>query len=56
MSAQLGTLDELPPKYLDQLTAQNAKPLWPNMRNILPYGRPDRQTRPHVWRYKELRP
>ena len=56
MSAQLGTLDELPPKYLDQLTAQNAKPLWPNMRNILPYGRPDTQTRPHVWRYKELRP
>ncbi len=56
MSAQLGTLDELPPKYLDQLTAQNAKPLWPNMRDILPYGRPDTQTRPHVWRYKELRP
>ena len=55
MNAQLGTLDELPPKYLDQLTAQNAKPLWPNMRNILPYGRPDTQTRPHVWRYKELR-
>ena len=56
MSEQLGTLDELPPEYLDRLTAQNAQPLWPSMRGILPYGQPDRQTRPHIWRYKELRP
>jgi gentisate 1,2-dioxygenase len=56
MSATLGTLDELPPKYIDQLTSQNAKPLWPNMRGILPYDRPDTQTVPHIWRYRELRP
>lgn len=56
MNAQLGTLEELPPEYLDQLAAQNAKPLWPSMRGILPYDRPDRLTRPHIWRYEELRP
>ena len=56
MSQQLGTLDELPPAYLDRLTAHNAQPLWPSMRNVLPYGRPDRRTRPHIWRYRALRP
>ncbi len=44
MSVQLGTIDELPAEYLDQVTAQNAKPLWPIIRDILPYGRPINRT------------
>ncbi len=56
MSLQLGTLEELPSAYRDRLSAQNAQPLWPSMRSVLPYGIPDRQTRPHLWRYSELRP
>jgi gentisate 1,2-dioxygenase len=56
MSAQLGTIEELPAEYLDQVTAQNAQPLWPSIRDILPYGRPINRTVPHIWRYRELRP
>ncbi len=56
MGTQLGTIDELPAEYLDQVTAQNAKPLWPSMRDILPYGRPINRTVPHIWRYQALRP
>ncbi len=54
--SQLGTIDELPKKYLDGLTANNVAPLWPSLRPILPYGLPDRQVEPTIWRYDTLRP
>lgn len=56
MATQLGTLNELPTEYLEELAAQAAMPLWPSLRNILPYGRPINRTVPHLWRYKQLRP
>ncbi len=56
MPTQLGTLEELSQEYRDQLTTQAAMPLWPAMRDILPYGQPIRRTLPHLWRYRELRP
>jgi gentisate 1,2-dioxygenase len=52
----LGTIEELPTRYLDALTANHAKPLWPSIRNILPYDKPIHRTVPHLWRYRELRP
>jgi len=56
MSEQLGTIDELPTEYLDALTGQDAMPLWPSLRGILPYDKPIHRTVPHVWRYEALRP
>ena len=56
MTEQLGTIDELPTEYLDALNDQNAMPLWPSLRGILPYDKPIHRTVPHVWRYDTLRP
>ena len=56
MTEALGTIDELPADYLDALTGQSAKPLWPALRNILPYDKPHHRTVPHRWRYADLRP
>jgi gentisate 1,2-dioxygenase len=56
MSQPLGTIDELPTEYLDALTGQDAMPLWPSLRGILPYDKPIHRTVPHVWRYAALRP
>lgn len=56
MSEPLGTIDELPTEYLDALTGQDAMPLWPSLRGILPYDKPIHRTVPHVWRYEALRP
>lgn len=55
MSA-LGTLSELPPAYVDGLTAHNLVPLWPSLRKALPHGAPFRRTRPTVWHYADIRP
>ncbi len=52
----LGTLDELPGEYLDQLTGKNLAPLWPSLRNFLPYGKPDRACKPVYWAYEDVRP
>jgi len=56
MPTQLASRDELPAEFLDQLSGHDVAPIWPAMRNILPYGRPIRHTVPHLWRYRELRP
>ena len=53
---QLGTLEELPLAYRNDLTAQSLVPLWPLMRAALPYDRPIRRTRPHVWKWSAVRP
>jgi gentisate 1,2-dioxygenase len=54
--AELGTLEELPADYLDDLAARNLIPLWPSLRSVLPYGKPARNSRPILWRYKDIRP
>lgn len=53
---ELGTLDELPLEYRQDLNEHNLLPLWPSLRNVLPYGRPVRNTMPVLWRYSDIRP
>lgn len=53
---ELGALEELPAEYRRQLTECNLVPLWPSLRNVLPYERPVHNTRPTLWRYGDVRP
>ncbi len=53
---QLGTLEDLPQEYRDQLTQQNLVPLWPNMRAVLPPRVPTRKTGTLCWDYQTIRP
>ena len=55
MAEDLGTLDDLPPDYLADLAEQGVLPLWPSLRRVLPYGLPERRTRPFMWRYRDIR-
>jgi gentisate 1,2-dioxygenase len=52
----LGTMEELPAEYVAGLEASNLAPLWPNLRALLPPGRPARRTRPTLWRFADVRP
>jgi len=54
--ATLGRLEDLPQDYRDELTRQNLVPLWPNLRAVLPPGKPVPKTRPTHWSYETLRP
>lgn len=57
MNPRLGTLEELPADYVEELSALSVTPLWPNLRALLPYdGLPERKTRPHLWSYGQVRP
>ena len=56
MAEQLGTLEELPQDYRDAMTEAGVAPLWPMMRNVLPHGAPNPQTKPGLWAYDSLRP
>lgn len=56
MSAQLGTLEELPQDYREAMTRAGVAPLWPQLRNVLPHDRPQPVTRPHLWSYDAIRP
>ncbi len=56
MSEQLGTLDDLPKDYLDDMANAGVAPLWPMMRNVLPHGAPNPVTRSGYWNYQNLRP
>ncbi|MEM7568344.1 MAG: cupin domain-containing protein [Pseudomonadota bacterium] len=56
MSQTLGTLEELPKEYRDQLDAAGVAPLWPMMRNVLPYDVPSPITKAGLWRYADARP
>jgi len=53
---ELGTIEELPIEYRESLTNHNLLPLWPSLRAFLPYGIPERNTDPMLWRYKDIRP
>lgn len=56
MPQQLGTLEDLPSDYRDEMTKAGVAPLWPMMRNVLPHGAPNPATRPGRWAYADLRP
>ena len=56
MTSELGKLEELPVSYRNELTERNLVPLWPSLRNVLPYERPAHNTKPTLWRYEEIRP
>lgn len=53
---QLGTLEELPQDYRDDMTTAGVAPLWPMMRNVLPHGKPNPQTKSGYWNFDKLRP
>jgi gentisate 1,2-dioxygenase len=38
------------------LREHHVLPLWPSLRDALPYGKPERKTQPSLWRYQALRP
>jgi gentisate 1,2-dioxygenase len=52
----LGRLEDLPQDYRDELTRLNLVPLWPNLRAVLPAGKPKPRTRATHWPYRSLRP
>lgn len=52
----LGTLEQLPAAYREELKRLHLAPLWPSMRALLPYDRPQRATRPTHWPYRAVRP
>ena len=56
MTSELGKLEDLPVSYRNELTERNLVPLWPSLRNVLPYERPAHNTQPTLWRYEEIRP
>ena len=49
----LGRLEDLPQDYRDDLTRQNLVPLWPNLRAVLPPGKPVPKTRATHWSYAD---
>ena len=53
--AELGTISELPKDYVEGLAERNLVPLWPSLRQVLPYGIPSRRTVPVNWRYRDIR-
>lgn len=53
---QLATLDDLPLGYRESLTDNNLVPLWPNMRAVLPHGKPSCRTKISLWAYDKIRP
>ena len=52
----LGRLEDLPQDYRDDLARLNLVPLWPNLRAVLPAGKPRPKTRATHWPYRTLRP
>jgi gentisate 1,2-dioxygenase len=56
VAVQLGRLEELPSSYLARVTAAHLAPLWPQLRSLVPQGRPNTRTLPTLWRYADIRP
>ena len=56
MTNSLGTMEDLPQDYRDDMQVAGVAPLWPMMRNVLPHGQPNAVTRPGYWNYGKLRP
>ena len=56
MTQELGRLEDLPADYREALIKQNLVPLWPNLRALLPPGKPQPNTKATYWSYEALRP
>jgi gentisate 1,2-dioxygenase len=56
MSTALGTLEELPLDYRQDMEAARLSPLWPMMRNVLPHDQPNPATKPCIWPFDRVRP
>jgi gentisate 1,2-dioxygenase len=56
VSAQLGTLEELPQDYREAMARASIGPLWPQLRNAFPHGAPKAVTQPNLWNYSTIRP
>ncbi len=54
--SELGRLEDLPADYVAELMTHNLVPLWPNLRAVLPPGKPRPSTRATHWPYEALRP
>ncbi|UOA33300.1 Gentisate 1,2-dioxygenase [Sulfitobacter sp. DSM 110093] len=52
----LGTMEELPKDYQDEMERTLVHPLWPLLRNTLPPHKPNSVTQSHNWAYKDVRP
>jgi gentisate 1,2-dioxygenase len=53
---ELARLEDLPADYREALKRQNLVPLWPNLRAVLPAGKPQPKTKPTFWSYAALKP
>jgi gentisate 1,2-dioxygenase len=53
---ELARLEDLPADYREALTRHNLVPLWPNLRAVLPPGKPKPRTRATHWPYAALKP
>ena len=53
---ELGRLEDLPTDYVAELASHNLVPLWPNLRGVMPPGKPRPQTRATHWPYATIRP
>ena len=56
MSTALGTIEELPVDYRRDMEAEQVAPLWPLLRNAMPYGEPAPVTKACLWAYEKVRP
>ena len=56
MTNELGRLEDLPLDYREALTQRNLVPLWPNLRGVLPAGKPRPRTRATHWPYASIKP
>jgi gentisate 1,2-dioxygenase len=56
MTTELGRLEDLPLDYREALTQRNLVPLWPNLRGVLPPGKPRPKTRATHWPYASIKP
>jgi len=54
--AELGRMEDLPEDYRAAMAAAGVGPLWPQLRNALPHGRPRPVTEPGHWAYGAIRP
>jgi gentisate 1,2-dioxygenase len=56
VSAQPGTLEEMPQDYREAMARASIGPLWRQLRNALPHGAPKAVSQPNLWNYSTIRP
>lgn len=56
MPTALGTLEELPQEYRQNMRQAGVAPLWPALRNVLPYAKPEPVSQACLWSYQQIKP